>query len=57
MTLKHSNIETSGVQTHSADTFAKLAAKGKRDALRMNSRMNSATHPVHPHILSTEASQ
>jgi hypothetical protein len=53
MTLKHSNIETSGVQTHSADTFAKLAAKGKRDALRMN----SATHPVHPRILSTEASQ
>ncbi|HEV3428980.1 MAG TPA: hypothetical protein VG320_13970 [Paraburkholderia sp.] len=45
------------MQTHSADTFAKLAAKGKRDALRMNSRMNSATHPVHPHILSTEASQ
>lgn len=49
MTHHDFNIETPGT----ADTFAKLAAKGKLDA----SRMNDAMTAVHPNTLSTEASQ
>ncbi|WP_321840228.1 hypothetical protein [Paraburkholderia bannensis] len=49
MTHYDFNIETPGT----ADTFAKLAAKGKLDA----SRMTFAMTAVHPNILSTEASQ
>lgn len=65
MTSHHFNIETTGVaqitarinaQANSADTFAKLAAKGKLDALRMSPGANCVS-AVHPHTLSTEASQ
>ncbi len=61
MTSHHFNIETTGAapinaQANSADTFAKLAAKGKLDALRMSPGANCVS-AVHPHTLSTEASQ